>query len=154
MKLFDNLILHMPKETIPREDWLYLGWVENYNAVLCYEEWEFRIYSYEQFDMNEIQDWGFEDEDWREWADNSFHWIDYILDKESCKYSKLELPDILDCVEIARNILFACDDELEYTSYQLYDMNDVPSERLVDFIRNWLAKMRDYKATFVYHYYK
>ena len=150
--LNENVVRHLPKNRIPLQDRIYLGYVDGYDHWLVVEEWEFRIYDYEYWSWDSIEDGDHEEETW--WAESCDYFADAdgCMDTDSCQYTapKFEWKD---AVEMANEIYTACDDCLEDISYSVYDWVNV-SQQLVDFISRGLLKVKEYQDSLVYCYYK
>jgi len=148
MEFVEWKIKHAPEKPL---DYVYL-W--NRGDTFCFyltvEDFEFRIYSYEYRDEESLmEDWNL-DADWVYPIDNFFNNGGGYLDIDSLWYVKAEFSSE-DAVEMARELLEACCDQLDYKSYRIFDYDSIPSELLVDFIRRWIAKTKYGK---VYAYYK
>lgn len=150
--LFDREKKHLPNKRIPKLDIYCLGYVDNYDVWLVIEEWEFRIYNYEYWSWESISDAWHEDEDWRCGCDKYFEWVWDYMDMATVEYSVAEFTN-KDCVDIARELATICEEELE-DSRSLVDWAWNPTEGLIDFIRNWLKKIAEYKWNLYYTYYK
>lgn len=152
-----RMIKHLPKKRIAREDRMYLGYADNYDVVLAIEDWEIRIYNYEYWSDDAITDWEHEDEDWREPIDDYFGWVEWNLDVETCEYLVADFESN-DPNDMAKELLYACTDELEDRSWTIYDLDDnndaIPSQKLVDFLRRCLVKTKEYQDSLAYAYYK
>lgn len=146
-----NCIKHLPKNRIPLQDRMYLGYVDNYDHWLVVEEWEFRVYNYEYWSWESIEE-NHEDETWRAESCDYFADADGCLDMDTCEYAvpKFEWKD---AVEMANEIYTACEEDLEDMSYSVYDWVN-PSQQLVDFISRGLLKVKEYQDSLVYCYYK
>lgn len=145
MELSKWKIKHVPKKPL---DYIYL-WDEYDNICfyLTVEDFEFRVYSYEyRSEESLMEDWNL-DAAWAYPIDNFFNNGSGYLDIDSLWYVKIDFSS-KDVVEMARELLDACCDQLDYHSYGIYDYDNIPSERLVDFIRRWVAEKK------VYAYYK
>lgn len=143
MELIMWKIKHVPKELL---DCVYLWERGSLSYYLTVEDFEFRIYSYEYRDEETLMDdWNL-DAAWVYPIDNFFNNVGGYLDIDSLWYVKAEFSS-KDVVEMARELLEACCDQLDYHSYRIYDYDNIPSEHLVDFIRRWTEKK-------VYAYYK
>lgn len=143
--LAGDYIKHLPQKCIPREDKLLLGYRDDYDYWLVFEEWEFRVYSYQWWSMDGIIDGGHEDEDWRDDCDTYFKWGDGCLDIYTCEYATVKFENN-NPEDMAYEIWTPCED-LE-SRYSISDGNDEwPNDKLVDFIANHLKNK-------VYCYYK
>ena len=60
----DKYIKHLPSHQIMLGDECCLGYDNSYDFWLVFEEWEFRIYTYEWWSYDSIIDWEHENEDW------------------------------------------------------------------------------------------
>lgn len=153
IKLFDDTIWHLPKEHISIDKCIYLGYVECYPTRLVVEDWEFRVYNYEERYDEDIFP-AHQDEDWRavvwDYIGNSGVFFD--LDTLMYSVPKFESNNPLD---MAHEILLACNDELEDVSLEIYDyVGWIPTPRFVSFIENWLKEIEERKNGKVYLYYK
>lgn len=149
--LWQNCIRHIPVNHIPREDCCYLGWCDNYSTYLVYEDWKIRAYTFEEWaDVDNHLDENWRAEIWEYfWESTSY------LDKDTIEYIELELE--WDAVDIAKALLSDLQEQLEDVSYRIYDTVDwvdIPSERLVGFIRSCMEKVKLYKGNLAYTYYK
>lgn len=149
--LFDNEVRHLPQKIIPAEDSFYLGYVENNDVRLVIEEGEFRVYNYEWWSWESINENHY-DEWW--WVDigEYFGGGCDCMDRDTCQYSVVEF-DSKDAVDMAIELANVCTEELEDTSYVRED-NERVRQNLVDFIRRWMWMVDSYKNSFVYYYYK
>ena len=151
-QLFDDEIPHIPKKTI--KDLIYLWYCDWYEAWLCVEDWEFRIYNYEWWGHDRLRDWWYEDETWRAWADNYFDCADECLDVDTIRYS-IPMFSSNEPKEMAKQLLEACKADLEDVAAHLETINGSwPWQALIDFIANWLKKIAEYENRLVYCYYK
>lgn len=153
MKSFlDNEIKHLPTKRILVGDRMYLGYVDSYDCWLVVEEWEFRIYNYEYWSRDSIQDWEHEDETWWSECDTYFAGPDGCFDTDTCEYVVAEFdsdkPEVM-----AEELLARCDLDLEDVSYRISDNNE-PSVELINFIKSGLEKIGRYDGSLVYQYYK
>lgn len=150
INLFDKTIKHIPKKHISTKDCIYLGYTDNYPVWLVVEEWEFRIYNYEEWIEEDLND--HEDEDW--WAcvwDFLGDSVSYF-DKDTIEYSVPKFENMNNPLDMASEIILACDD-LEDVSYRISDWW-VPSDELIDFIKHWLEQVSVYNNCKIYCYYK
>ena len=146
-----NCMKHLPKNRIPLQHRMYLGYVDNYDHWLVVEEWEFRVYNYEYWSWESIEE-NHEDETW--WAESCDYFTDAdgCMDVDTCEYTVLKF-EWKDAVEMANEIYTACEEDLEDVSYSVYDWVN-PSQQLVDFISRGLFKVKEYQDSLVYCYYK
>ena len=141
--LAGDYIKHLPQKRIPREDELCLGYCDNYDYWLVFEEWEFRIYDYEWWSNDSIanHEW----EDWYDEVDNYFAGGDDYLDKNTCEYMSLKFENN-NSEWMAYEIWEACDN-LE-DRFSITDNTDEwPNDKLVNFIK-------EHSMNRVYCYYK
>lgn len=150
-QLFDDEIPHIPKKTI--RDLIYLWYCDWYEAWLCVEDWEFRIYNYEWWGHDSLVDWWYEDETWWAWADSYFDCADECLDVDTIRYS-IPMFSSNEPKEMAEQLLEACKADLEDTATHLEAVGGWPWQALIDFITNWLRKIAEYENRLVYCYYK
>ena len=147
----DNCIYHIPEKMIKEEDYMYLGYVDNRDALLVVEEWEFRIYQYEYWSWDSIVDGNHEDEDW--WCNNDslFCRADGCMDWATCCYSvpKFESDRPAD---MALELANRCSEDLEDDG-NCRDWVFV-AEKLIKFLTSWIEKIKDYDRSKVYAYYK
>lgn len=148
IKLFEGGTRHIPDE--PIMDGIYLWFVDWFEAWLCIEEWEFRIYNYEYRSYDSIVGWWHEDEEWRNYTLNFFLGAEDCLDIETIQYTVPKFSS-MNPVDIAEEIYLACNSELDDISPNIVWENDNPSQELVDFIRRWITKIKNTKT---YAYYK
>lgn len=156
MSFFEWAIKHLPDKTIPREDYISLGYVDWYDVLLVIEEWEFRIYNYEYWGYDAIEDWEHGDEDWYAHIDDYFPWMWDFLDKDTCEYKVAEFESN-NPFDMAHEILMACEERLDDMGGRIYDMsNEItrPSSELILFMERWLKEVAKYNGSLVYQYYK
>lgn len=142
--LSGDYIRHLPEKLISREDSLCLGYCDNWDYWLVFEEWELRIYNYEwwSYDTCRGEHW---DEDWWACTDCYFEWTDGCLDKITCEYMSLKFENT-NPEWMAYEIWEACDN-LE-DRYSISDWNDEwPNDKLVNFIK-------EHSMNRAYCYYK
>lgn len=140
-----NYKKHFPQKRIKSEDMCCLGYDNSWDFWLVFEEWEFRIYTYEWWSYDGVRDWGYENEDWYEDVNNYFADGDDYLDKDTCEYMSLKFENN-NPEWMAYEIWEACDD-LE-DRYSISDWNDEwPNDKLVNFITDHIKNK-------VYCYYK
>lgn len=151
IQLFDDEIPHIPKKTI--KDLIYLWFCDWYEAWLCVEDWEFRIYNYEWWCHDSLRDWWYEDETWWAWADNYFDCADECLDVDTIRYS-IPMFSSNEPKEMAKELLEACKADLEDTATHLEAVGGWPWQALIDFMAKWLEKIAKYENRLVYCYYK
>lgn len=139
MDLFSWAIHHIPKETIKKEDRIWL-WDDNgRQSVLAVEEWEFRIYQYiyyeERFDIGDVPTL----------TDccNIFEWFDYLIDTATLAYKKVDYYG----EEFIKDLETAAVTQLDFYSGFL-------SDNLKEFVENWLKKIEEFEKNKVYVYYK
>ena len=141
----DKCIKHLPKNQIALGDECCLGFDNSYDFWLVFEEWEFRIYSYEWWSYDSIVDWEHEDQHWWRYCNDFFKWTDGCLDLDSCEYLPVKFENT-NPEWMAYEIWEACDD-LE-DRYSISDWNDEwPNDKLVNFIKEHLMNK-------IYCYYK
>lgn len=149
INLFDKTVKHIPKKHISRHDCMYLGYVDSYCVWLVVEEWEFRIYNYEEWREEDLRD--HEWEDWWGCVWDFFGDSVSYLDIDTIEYS-LPTFEEMSPLGIASELLLACDD-LEDVSYTISD-GWVPTDAFLDFIRHWIDEIKLFKNWKVYLYYK
>lgn len=147
--LFDKTVKNIPKKHISKEDCMYLGYVDSYCVWLVVEEWEFRIYNYEEWREEDLRD--HEWEDW--WACVWDFFGDSVsyLDMDTIEYSVPKFEE-MSPLSIASEVLLACDD-LEDVSYSVSD-GWIPTDQFLNFIRHWIDEIELFKNWKVYLYYK
>lgn len=152
LDLFNNAKHHIPREKIPKENCMFLGYADCRDFVLAIEEWEFRIYSYEYWSWDSITDGEHENEDW--WANiETYFWEwDGCFDMATCEYvvPNFQSHNILD---MASDLYLSCEDRLEDISY-IIDDEWIPSDALLKFLKRGQEKIREFNDTLVYCYYK
>lgn len=126
------VIKHLPKKCIAREDELCLGYDQSYDFWLVYEEWEFRIYTYEWWSYDSIVDWEHEDETWRDDVCLYFSGADDCFDKDSCEYTPVKFENT-NPEWMAFEIWEAVKDIEDSYSATNNDW-DWPSDKLINFI--------------------
>lgn len=145
-------VVHIPEKQIKAWDYWYLWFWNDKEYVLTIEDWEFRVYQYEYWGEDTIED--YLDEDWRAYSHDYFEDYGGCMAKDSCKYQTIFINKKTDTnIEIASYIIEA------YDRLCCDDMNDSlvedratksPSESFIDFIRNKLSKIGER----AYCYYK
>lgn len=153
--LWNNMTRWLPEKRIHLEDFLYLWYVDSCDTYLAVEKWEFKIYEFEWWSYESIQDGWHEDETW--WCDinDYFQGVDECMDMDTCEYSVLE-PEDFETNEpyaMAKELLDVMNQELEDVSYCSYEWEE-PSDKFVKFIEDGLKKIWKYNKTLVYCYYK
>lgn len=149
--IFEDEIHRLPEKAIPRGDYIYLGYVDGYDALLCVEEWEFRVYNYEFWGEEDILD-NHEDEDWRACRGDYFEWATDCLDKDTLQYTTIMFDNTKDTYSMACELLKACESALEDLSRSIFDEWEtrIPSATLLSFLEGWKQKLNKCKAYFYY----
>ena len=141
----DSYIKHLPQKCIAPEDECCLGYDNSYDFWLVYEEWEFRIYTYEWWSYDSIVDWEHENEDWRDDMCLYFSGGDGCIDKDSCEYLPVKFENN-NPVGMAFEIWEACKTNEDCYSITNADW-DWPNDKLINFIKEHLLNK-------IYCYYK
>lgn len=141
----DKCIKHLPKKRISTKDSVCLGYDSNYDFWLVFEDWEFRIYSYEWWSYDSITDWEHEDEDWWEDCCHYFEAVDGCLDLNTCEYLPVKFentnPEWMACE------IWEATEDLE-DNYSVTSREwDWPNDKLINFIKEHLLNK-------IYCYYK
>lgn len=106
--LWEKKVYHTPSDMFKRDDRLYLGDFEDCQAVLVFENWEFRIYSY-HYDGDED-----EREENCEWLHSVFQDFAGSFERGSLGFVVIEAEDEED---IVYEIIESCKKSLDYFSY-------------------------------------
>ena len=146
-------IHHIPEKTISGNDYFYIWMFNDYEYQLVVEDWELRIYSYDYWSEDSIQDnhsW----EDWWSYLHHCFEWMYDCFDRLTMKYSALNIK-WKETFDIAKEIVNWADinmaDDVNRSLVENGDRTDkVPSSELLKFINRALNKIGE-KA---YCYYK
>ena len=131
--LWEKKVYHTPSDMFESDDRLFLGDFENWQAVLVFENWEFRIYSY-YYDSDADE----KEEDY-EWLYNVFRHFTGSFDRESLGFVVIEAEDEED---IINEVIESCKKSLDYFSY-------FAEEAVKPFVRRHLKN-----SIKVYNYYK
>lgn len=118
---------------------LYLGDYDVWQAVLCFRDWELRIYTYNFHDSDDIGDIG----QWRDSLCNKFGNFSWSYEVDSLGYIVVETKGWLD--EVVADITKVCRTCLDY--FSPFGRDDMSS-----FIKKWLPKIKTFVR--VYTYYK
>lgn len=148
MELYNWKVYQPPKEVL--NNYIYLWDSDWMSFCLAIEDLEFRIYSYEYWSGEDLEDEWHLDDSRVSPRGRFFEWAVDYLDIDSLWYVKAEFSSE-DAVDMAKELLETCNSQLDYQSYRLDDGNGIPSEDLVDFIKRWITKIKYSK---VYAYYK
>ena len=146
-------IHRIPEKAISGNDYFYIWMSNDYEYLLVVENWELRIYSYEYWSEDSIQDnhsW----EDWRDYLYNCFESMYDCFESNSMRYSALNIK-WKETFDIAKEIINWADinmaDDVNCCLVENNDRTDkVPSSSLINFINRALSKIGE-KA---YCYYK
>lgn len=103
--LWENKVYHVPSDMLKKDDRLYLGDFEDCQAVLVFENWEFRIYSY-HYDSDED-----EREENYEWLHSVFQGFVGSFERVSLGFVAIEAEDEED---IVNEIIKSCKNSLNY----------------------------------------
>lgn len=154
MELFNWLWIHrIPGKVITGHDYFYIWMSGDYEYLLVVEDWELRIYSYEYWSEDNIQDnhsW----EDWWSWLHDCFEWMYDCFDKNTMRYLTLNVR-WKEAFDIAKEIINWADINMaDDLNWELVENNDrrnkVPSSDLIRFINRVLSKIGEK----TYCYYK
>lgn len=152
--IFNWLWIHrIPEKVISGNDYFYIWTSNDYEYLLVVENWELRIYSYDFWSEDTIQEnhsW----EDWWDYIQNCFEWMYDCFAKTTMRYSTLNI-EWKDAFDIAKLIANWADrrmsDDLSECLVENNDrINKVPSSTLIKFIERALSKI----GNKVYCYYK
>ena len=141
----DKYIKHLPSHQITREDECCLGYDNSWDFWLVFEEWEFRIYTYEWWSYDSIVDWEHEWEDWWRYCDVYFKGCDDVFDIGTCEYLPVKFentnPEWMACE------IWEATEDLE-DNYSITSREwDWPNDKLINFIKEHLLNK-------IYCYYK
>lgn len=134
--LWTNKIYGIPEEPFKGSERLYLGDIENWQAVLCFRDWEFRIYTY---DYDEDDETG---RDNRDLLSNEFENFFWSYERDTLGYVAVENSNEDELLSIITNV---CNENLGYFS-------PFAKDELPWFIRKRIGKANKYIK--VYSYYK
>lgn len=137
MDFFSCKIYSTPEDTFAREERLFLGDYDGWQAVLAFKDWEFRVYTYDY------------DSDEDSWENDGWHYLAYEFDDFVGAYEEWTLGYVVvesnDAEEIVDIITKACNRDLDYFS-------TFAQEDLKNFVKRRIGKANKY--TKVYTYYK
>ena len=154
MELFNWLwIHHIPEKTISGNDYYYIWMSNDYEYQLVVEDWELRIYSYDYWSEDNIQE-NHRLEDWWDYLHTCFVGMYDCFDKNTIRYSTLNI-EWKAPFDIAKEIINWADsymaDDLNWSLVENNDRrNKVPSSDLIRFINRALSKIGEK----TYCYYK
>lgn len=154
MELFNWLwVHHIPEKVISGNGFFYLWMSNDYEYQLVVEDWELRIYCYDYWSEDSIQDnhsW----EDWWDYLYNCFQWMYdcFARNTMSCLTLNVKWKEPFD---IAKEIANWADNNMtDDLSCYLVENNDrrskIPSTNLIRFIEMALSKIGEK----TYCYYK
>lgn len=154
MELFNWLwVPHIPETVISGNDYFYIWMSNDYEYHLVVENWELRIYSYDYWSEDTIQDnhsW----EDWWGWLHDCFEWMYDCFARNTMRYQTLNI-EWKEAFDIAKEIINWADSSMaDDLSRSLVENNDrrfkVPSSEFIRFINRALSKVGEK----TYCYYK
>ncbi len=154
MELFNWLwVHHIPEKVISGNDFFYIWMSNDYEYQLVVEDWELRIYSYDYWSEDSIQDnhnW----EDWWGWLHDCFEWMYDCFARNTMSYQTLNI-EWKEPFDIAKQIINWADNNMaDDLSCYLVENNNrvykVPSPNLLNFIKRALSKIGEK----TYCYYK
>ena len=146
-------IHRIPEKTISGNDYFYIWMSNDYEYLLVVENWELRIYSYDFWSEETIQD----NHSWEEWwgyLHDCFEGMYDCFARTTMRYSALNI-EWKETFDIAKEIVNWADismaDDVNCCLVENNDRTDkVPSSDLIKFINRALSKIGE-KA---YCYYK
>lgn len=146
-------IHRIPEKTISGNDYFYIWMSNDYEYLLVVENWELRIYSYDYWSEETIQDnhsW----EEWWGWLHDCFVGMYDCFARTTMRYSALNIK-WKETFDIAKEIINWADISMsDDVNWSLVENGDraskVPSSDLIRFINRALSKIGE-KA---YCYYK
>ena len=146
-------IHRIPEKVISGNDYFYIWMSNDYEYLLVVENWELRIYSYEYWSEDSIQEnhsW----EDWWEYLHTCFEWMYDCFDRLTMRYSALDIKWKAP-FDIAKEIINWADENMaDDLSWALVENNDrrnkIPGSDLIRFIERALSKVGER----TYCYYK
>ncbi len=154
MELFNWLwVPHIPEKVISGNDYFYIWMSNDYEYHLVVEDWELRIYTYDYWSEDTIQDnhsW----EGWWEYLQNCFEWMYDCFARNTMRYQTLNI-EWKEPFDIAKEIINWADSSMtEDLSFYLVKDNNrvskVPSSNLLKFLNRALSKIGEK----TYCYYK
>lgn len=151
--LFTGLWVHRQPEKISGDRYFYLWMSNDYEYHLVIENNELRIYSYDYWSEDTIQNnhrW----EEWWGWLHDCFEWMYDCYTKETMRYMPLN-TEWKDATDIAKLIVDWTDTSMkDDVSYSLVENNDwvqkIPSKKFIEFVAGALKII----GNKVYQYYK
>lgn len=146
-------IHHIPEKVISGNDYFYIWMSNDYEYLLVVEDWELRIYTYDYWTEDNIQDnhnW----EDWWGWLQDCFVGVYDCFARDTMEYSALNIK-WKEAFDIAKDIINWADinmaDDLNWALVENNDRrNKIPSSELLKFINRALNKIGEK----IYCYYK
>lgn len=154
MELFNWLwVHHIPEKVISGNDYFYIWMSNDYEYQLVVEDWELRVYSYDYWSEDTIQDnhsW----EDWWGYLHTCFEWMYDCFARDTMRYQILNV-EWKAPFDIAKETINWADRNMaDDLNWSLVENNDrrykVPSSDLLKFINRALSKVGEK----VYCYYK
>jgi len=139
LNFFEWKIRHSPDDFIELKDrWFLWDMTNDYQAVLVFEDWEFRIYTYNWNSSDDEPE-----EEWRRWCWDVFENFTGYYDENSLGYVKLDTSGSID--EIINELYQSCEKQLSwFYSYK--------KAEIAEFIKRHSDKIK--KENRVYTYYK
>lgn len=139
LDFFEWKIRHAPENFVESQNrWFLWDMVNGYQAVLVFEDWELRIYTYD-WDSSDDEP----EEEQRRWCWDIFERFTGYYDENSLGYVKVEACGSTE--EIADEIYKSCEKQL----ISLYRISEDITE---DFIKKHIDKIK--KENKIYTYYK
>lgn len=154
MELFNWLwVRHIPEKVISGNDYFYLWMSNDYEYQLVVEDWELRIYSYDYWSEDTIQDnhsW----EDWWDYLYNCFEWMYDCFARDTMRFQTLNV-EWKETFDIAKEIVNWADRNMtDDVGGSIVENDDrtikLPSSTLLRFIERALSKIGEK----TYCYYK
>lgn len=128
-----------PDNFIKNQDrWFLWDMEDNRQAVLVFEDWEIRIYTYDWSDSDDEPE-----EEWRRWCWDTFENFTGYYDENSLGYVKVETCGSAE--EITDEIYKSCE-------WKLYSLYRISKDTIEDFIKKHIDKLK--KENKIYTYYK
>lgn len=146
-------IHRIPGKVISGNDYFYIWMSNDYEYLLVVENWELRIYSYDYWSEDSIQEnhsW----EDWWEYLHTCFEWMYDCFIRNTMRYSALDIK-WKEAFDIAKEIINWADENMaDDLNWALVENNDrrnkIPGSDLIRFIERALSKIGEK----TYCYYK
>ena len=151
MELFNWLWIHrIPEKVISGNDYFYIWMSNDYEYHLVVEDWELRIYSYDYWSEDSIQ----ENHSWEDWWDYLYNCFESMYDcfeSNTMRYQALNI-EWKAPFDIAKEIINWADENMaDDLNWALVENNDrrnkIPGSDLIRFIERAIGER-------TYCYYK